>query len=255
MLSMRETLLYFSLKYQGDFMKIYQALENKEGVDEELFTRLKAPLRASYLTIIDDDYPSSLKAIYDPPFVLYYYGDLTLLTSPKLIAVVGSRQPNDYGVKMAKLFTKELVAKGYATISGMAYGIDRLVHEETMRAHGATIAVLGSGIDYIYPPAHKPLYQKLCSSELVLSEYPNRTNPQKVYFKNRNRLITGLADKLLVVQGQLKSGTMVSVSHALEQGKDVYAIPGRVMEDPPGTNYLISQGAFVANDIDALLDR
>lgn len=252
---MRETLLYFSLKYVGDFRKIYRALEEKESVDTALFEQLKRGMKASYLTIVDEQYPARLKEIYDPPFVLYYYGDVSLLSRDRMFSVVGSRHPNAYGAKMAKLYTHVLVENGYGIVSGMAYGIDSMAHNEAMHSGGVTIAVLGSGIDEVYPAAHRSLYQQLMRTQLVISEYPGMTKPQKVYFKNRNRLITGLGDQLLVVQAQLKSGTMVSVGHALEQGKDVYAIPGRVNEDPPGTNYLISQGATCASSCDILLDE
>ncbi|BBH26098.1 hypothetical protein SG0102_10320 [Intestinibaculum porci] len=252
---MRETLLYFSLKYVGDFRKIYRALEEKESVDTALFEQLKRGMKASYLTIVDEQYPARLKEIYDPPFVLYYYGDVSLLSRDRMFSVVGSRHPNAYGAKMAKLYTHVLVENGYGIVSGMAYGIDSMAHNEAMHSGGVTIAVLGSGIDEVYPAAHRSLYQQLMRTQLVISEYPGMTKPQKVYFKNRNRLITGLGDQLLVVQAQLKSGTMVSVGHALEQGKDVYAIPGRVNEDPPGTNYLISQGAICASSCDILLDE
>ena len=238
---LEEILLYFSLKYQGDFMKIYHAIEQKEKVDEKEKKIYLSHLHSSYITILSKEYPDSLKNIACPPFVLYYHGDISLLQQPS-VAVVGMRQPNAYGQEATCWIVDEIVRAKHVVVSGMALGIDSIAHQEALLKQGRTIAVLGSGINVCYPAQHQDLYDTLKKEQLIISEYPENTPPRKFYFPQRNRLISGLCGKLVVVQAHLKSGTMITVNHALEQGKSVYCIPGRV-NDPIGCNTLISQGA------------
>lgn len=238
---MREILLYFALKYAGDFKKIYDALEHHEKVDESQKKRLFGAVDSSYVTIIDGDYPESLKKIDCPPFVLFYHGNLAWLKGD-LIAIIGMRQPSDYGIRAGKEFTSAIVALNWTTVSGMARGIDTIVHETTLEIQGKTVAVLGSGINLPYPRSNQKLYQKLIQEHLVISEYPNLTAPIAANFPRRNRIIAGLAAKILVVEAKMRSGTMITVGYGLDQGKDIYAVPGRY-DDYPGTNHLIFQGA------------
>lgn len=219
---MEDILLYFSLKYHGQFDLIYKALERKERVDESLKKELFATIKCSYTTIISDDYPQHLKFINCPPFVLYYYGLLSLLDN-ECIGVIGKRDCSEYGVQATCILVENLVKQGLVIVSGMAKGIDGVGHRTALKSNGHTVAVLGSGIDYPYPPMNKELYDQL-KSELIISEYPGLTPPRKDYFPKRNRIIAGLSQKLLVTEADIKSGTMITVGFALEQGKDVFVV-------------------------------
>lgn len=249
---MEKILLYFSLKYSGDFDKIFKALQQKEKVDYSLQESLFQDLHAQYTTIISDDYPKSLKEINCPPFVLYYYGNLAL-SKDECIAVIGMRHPSDYGIRVTANFCQKLAQKGCTIVSGMALGIDTIAHQSTMNAQGKTIAVLGSGIDFCYPKRNRELYEKLKESHLVISEYPGLTVPRQMNFPKRNRIIAGLSKGILVSEAAMKSGTMITVGHGLEQGKDIFCIPGSI-EGANGCNYLIQQGAKLVLNVDDILE-
>lgn len=243
---MEKILLYFSLKYNGDFDMIYHALKTKEPMDYEYFELLKKGINCRYTTIISDDYPEQLKNIYKPPFVLFYYGNLDLIKQ-STIAMVGMRKSSEYGKLMALDISKYLVSQNKVVVSGMAQGIDTYSHLGAIQAGGNTIAVLGSGIDYCYPKSNLQLYERIKNNHLLISEYPNVTTPKKENFPMRNRIVVGLSKSLVIVESNIKSGSMISASLALEQGKEIYCVPGR-WNDPKGCNYLISQGANIIFD-------
>ena len=250
---MNEIVLYFALKYKGQFDAIYQALKDKEPVDESLKHELLARCQSSYVTILDDDYPERLKQINCPPFVLFYYGDLSLAATPT-ISVIGMRQCSDYGREVTTSLVKQLVNEDMTIVSGMAIGIDGIAHETAIAQGGHTIAVLGGGIDYPYPKRNKMLYQELKAHHLIVSEYPFDDVPRRDGFPKRNRIIAGLGDSLLVTEAALRSGTMITVGFALEAGKDIFAVPGRI-GDAAGCNYLISQGATLVQDAGDILEK
>ncbi len=249
---MREILLYFALKYEGDFTKIYNALHNKEKVDPRIQKETNAKVNSPYVTIIDEDYPKQLKNINCPPFVLFYHGDLDLL-SGDLIAVIGMRQASEYGKRATDHFTRELVGMGYTIVSGMALGIDCFAHQKALDCAGNTVAVLGSGINNCYPKRHKDIYELLKRSQLVISEYPDLTKASPGNFPSRNRIIAGLVSKILVVEAKERSGTMITVGFGLESGKDIYCVPGR-FDDFRGCNLLILQGAKLVLGVADILD-
>ncbi len=187
------------------------------------------------------DYPSLLKNIYDPPKELFVLGDVDLLKSEKIIAIVGTRQMTDYGKKVSAKLTKELVESGYVIISGMALGIDAVAHWTAIDNGGKTIAVLGAGVDIIYPPRNKDLYFKIIESGgAIVSEVPPGETVPRALFAARNRIVSGLAQAVIVIEGSLRSGSLITARLALDQGKDVFAVPGS-----PGTDYLIEQGAGI----------
>ena len=249
---MEEIILYFALKYAGDFDKIYQALERKEKVDDELKEHLFKELKSKYTTIISDDYPAALKEINCPPFVLFYYGDLNLVNT-KCIGVIGMRQPSDYGIEVTKTIVSKLVLENYTIVSGMALGIDAMAHQSAMNVLGKTIAVLGSGIDNCYPLKNKAIYEIMKVNQLVISEYPGNLVPKKINFPRRNRIISGLSESILVTEANQQSGTMITVGHGLEQGKDIYCVPSRI-NDALGCNYLIQQGAKLVINVSDILN-
>lgn len=249
---MEEILLYFSLKYQGDFEKIYKALESKEQMDQELKEELFSKVKCKYTTMISKDYPEALKYISCPPFVLYYYGDLSCLKE-KCIGVIGMRMPSEYGKSVTDKMVCDLVKEKYTIVSGMALGIDALAHRSAMNNAGKTVAILGSGIDYVYPPKNTMLYQQMKEQHLIISEYPNEMVPQKYHFPRRNRIIAGLCQSVLVTEAKVKSGTMITVGHALEQGKDIFCIPSPIHQNI-GCNVLIQQGAKLVNTVQDILE-
>lgn len=250
---MEDILLYFSVKYEGDFQKILKALQHKEKVTLEQIADIKKHIKSQYTTIISDDYPSALKMIVSPPFVLYYYGDLSILNQ-YCMAVIGSRHPDSYGCDITAKLIKELCQYPVTIVSGMAIGIDSIAHRNAIKTHCKTVAVLGSGIDCCYPKSNNDLYELFKKEQLIISEYPGFTPPQPSHFPVRNRIIAGLSASILVTQANQKSGTMITVGYALDQGKDIFCVPSRI-GDPQGCNLLIQQGAkLVMNASDIIED-
>ncbi|MBP1760916.1 MAG: Rossmann-fold nucleotide-binding protein involved in uptake [Firmicutes bacterium] len=203
--------------------------------------------------IEDDDYPSWLGKTHDPPYILYYRGDLDSLNE-LCIAIVGSRRASTYGKTQSRRFGRELAGKGITVVSGMARGIDTEAHLGALEAGGKTAAVLGSGLDVIYPPENKQLFNEISEHGVVLTELPPHTHPEPGNFPMRNRVIAGLSRGVLVVEAQQRSGALITVDFALEQGRDVFAIPGQINnKNSEGTNNLIKQGACMVTEINDIL--
>lgn len=197
----------------------------------------------SIVTLQDSAYPACLKNIPDPPVVLYIKGKLPSESEPA-IAIVGSRQATRYGHRTAETISRQLAALGITVISGLARGIDTCAHEGCLAAGGKTIAVLGCGLCHVYPPENKKLLARIALTGAVISEFAMPTEPMPYFFPRRNRIISGLALGVLVVEAAKKSGALITARTALEQGKDVFAIPGKVDEpSSEGTNQLIKEGA------------
>lgn len=199
---------------------------------------------AAFLTPEDEHYPQRLKEIYDPPAVLWMRGDPTILNLPG-IAVVGTRHPSTYGQGMAELLSRDLAARGLVIQSGMARGVDTAAHKGAMLAGGKTVAVWGTGVDVIYPKENKRLAEEILEKGgAILSEYPLGTFPAPQNFPVRNRILSGMSVGVLVVEAGEYSGTRVTARCAIDQGRDVYAVPGNVTnKNAWGPNTLIKQGA------------
>jgi len=198
-----------------------------------------------FLPFFHKDYPLYLKNIPDPPWAVYLKGKLTGGDIPKL-AVVGARQCSEYGRSAAKRIGRLLGENGIPVISGMARGIDGISQREALEAGGESVAVLGCGVDICYPKENRDLYDRLEKKGGILSEYPPGTQPFARNFPPRNRIISGLCDGLIVVEAKEKSGTLITVDMALEQGKEVFALPGRMTDAlSRGCNNLIRQGAGI----------
>lgn len=194
------------------------------------------------LTCDDEDYPETLREIFDPPFVLYGAGNPEVLREPS-IAVVGARRPTPYGRAMAEKLSKDLAACGLVVVSGLALGIDSLAHWGAL-AEGKTIAVLGSGLDDIYPRENKSLFRKIAERGAVISEFPPSMPPLAFHFPLRNRIISGLALGVVVVEATRHSGSLITARLALEQNREVMAVSGNVTSDfSRGANWLIKSGA------------
>lgn len=199
------------------------------------------------------DYPERLKNIPDKPGALYVKGKLPS-DNQKSLAIIGARNCSDYGICMAKEFARVLGGAGIQIISGMAKGIDGVSQSAALCAGGKSFGVLGCGVDICYPGNNRVLYDKLIESGGVISSYLPGTPPQRQYFPPRNRIISGLADALLVIEARERSGTLITVDMALEQGRDVYALPGRVGDAiSEGCNRLIANGAAIALSPEMLL--
>ncbi len=198
------------------------------------------------------EYPSLLRALIDAPCLLYYRGDVSLLAGP-CFAVVGSRNCTAEGVRIASLVTRDMTKAGVTVVSGMAQGIDRVAHVAALEGIGKSIAVLGTGIDVVYPQKHKDIYERLIHEGLVVSEFAPGTSPNATNFPVRNRVISGVSLGVLVVEGALRSGSLITARQALEQNRDVFAVPGLATSPAShGCQELIRQGAkpvFHAEDI------
>jgi DNA processing protein len=199
---------------------------------------------ASYLTQDCPEYPQRLLEIYDPPAVLWLRGNAALLGHPG-IAVVGTRQPSPYGSGMAQVLSRDLSLRGLTILSGMARGVDTVAHKAAIEAKGRTVAVWGTGVDVIYPKENKKLAEEiLASGGAILSEYPLGTFPAAQNFPVRNRILSGMSVGVLVIEAGEYSGTRITARCALEQNRDVYAVPGNVTnKNAWGPNTLIKQGA------------
>ena len=188
-------------------------------------------------------YPALLDEIYDPPLVLYGRGSMEPLEGPA-VAIVGTRRPTVYGLQMAEGIASDLGSRGITIVSGLARGIDAAAHRGCLAANGKTIAVLGSGIDVVYPREHRQLYEKIAARGLVLSEFPPGTSPSPQNFPVRNRIISGLALGALIVEASEYSGSLITARLAMEQNREVYALPGNLTSPQSfGPNFLIKQGA------------
>ncbi len=203
----------------------------------------------------EDAYPLKLKEIYNPPYGLFYRGSLPD-QNQCATGVVGARNCSFYGKAAAEKIGQGLAKAGIAVISGMAAGIDGAAHRGAVRAGGYTCAVLGCGIDVCYPSEHRDLYERLSEEGCLLSEYPPGAAPRSFCFPQRNRIISGLSDCVLVVEAREKSGSLITADFALEQGKDVYAVPGRISDAlSQGTNRLIRQGAGIFLNVEDFLNE
>ena len=207
------------------------------------------------VTLLDEAYPESLKEIYDPPPVLYIKGNKSVLNN-KAIAIVGSRKASTYGRRVAMSFAKELALMNINIVSGMARGIDSFAHKGAIEAGGPTTAVFGCGIDVVYPPENEALMQKIMECGCIISSFPFGTGPLPGNFPARNRIISGLALGTLVVEAAEKSGSLITADFSLEQGREVFAIPGNIFSPySRGTHKLIKQGAKLVESVKDILDE
>ena len=201
----------------------------------------------SVLTIEDEKYPMLLREISDPPLVLYYAGKIEVLSEPS-VSIVGARRPTPYGRAVAEKLAYDLSAKGVVVISGLAHGIDSISHWGALRG-GKTIAVLGSGLERIYPKENRPLFEKIIDNGLVLSEYAMKAPPLKYHFPCRNRIIGGLSIGVVVVEGTKRSGSLITARLALDENREVMAVPGNITSElSRGTNWLLQDGAKLVTD-------
>lgn len=227
--------------------------KDKIDVDDEL--RVCREHQISILVEGRDDYPTMLAEIHDPPGALFVKGQLVPQDSMS-VAIVGTRHATQYGLQQAERLASGLARAGITVVSGLARGIDAAAHRGALTAGGRTIAVLGSGLLEIYPPEHKDLAQEIASHGAVVSESPPRMKPMSGLFPQRNRIITGLSLGVIVVEAPLRSGAILSTTHATEQGREVFAVPGRVdSRASHGCHQLIRDGAKLVESVDDVLEE
>lgn len=190
------------------------------------------------------DYPTSLKNLYDPPAVLYVKGDTSLLNMHKKLAIIGSREATYYSKKSIETILPPLISQNFAIVSGLAKGADTMAHESTIALGGKTIAVLGTGLFHIYPKQNEELAKIMSKEHLLITEYPPYITPKKWNFPMRNRIISGLSQAVIITEAKEKSGTVSTMEHALENGKEIFAIPGSIHSPlSAGPHNLILEGA------------
>nr|WP_285888129.1 DNA-processing protein DprA [Paenibacillus polysaccharolyticus] len=211
--------------------------------------------RIEVITYLDSNYPILMKETVQPPWVLYARGDSRLLHQPS-IAMVGTRMPTVYGRKVGEKLAEQLSEAGLTIVSGLARGIDRVCHEAVLRTNGKTIAVFGTGVDMVYPPENTSLAEQIAETGLLLSEYPLGTRARQGLFPERNRIIAGLTLGTLVVEADIRSGSLITADAALEAGRDVFAVPGPITSPKSrGAHNLIRQGAKLVTCAADLLEE
>jgi DNA processing protein len=231
-------------------------LAARDGVspEDELEKLDRAGVRA--LTWHDEAYPSRLKEIFDRPPVLYVRGEL-LSADDWSVAVVGTRRASVYGRQAAEEFSRQLAANGITVVSGLARGIDSIAHKAALQAGGRSIAVLACGLDLVYPPENLKLSQEVAGQGAVISDYPLGTQPRSEFFPRRNRIMVGLSLGVLVIEGNLKSGALITARQANDENREVFAVPGSIYAPTyQGTNWLIQQGqAKLVTKVEDILEE
>lgn len=226
----------------------------RNKAEEEL---MKAEIKGvKIITKEDDIYPYNLRQIEDYPPILYALGNVDLLANNNMLAVVGSRSASLSALKYAEYLSSKAGEEGITIVSGLARGVDAAAHMGAINTKGGTIAVLGTGIDEIYPKENEKMYRDISQKGLILSEYPFHTKPQASNFPRRNRIVSGLSKGVLLVEAGVQSGSMITANQALEQGRDVFAIPGAPYDGrSAGCNKLIKEGAYLVNDIEDIINN
>ena len=238
------------IKVKGIDEKLADMISKKE-IKQDVNRHLKfmKENNIEIISIEDKEYPVLLKNIYNPPINLYIRGNKNILNNLS-IGIIGCRDFSEYGKNIAEKFSYYISKNNINIISGLAYGIDSFAHIGAIMAKQRTIAILGNGLDTIYPKENIKIANKILELEgAIISEFPLGTRPQKINFPSRNRIISGMSKGILVVEAKEKSGTLITVDFALEQGRDVFVIPGNIdSENSVGTNELIKQGAKLVTD-------
>ncbi len=241
-------LMIKDLKGFSSIQELYEKV--KCNIDTKKIEHDLAYIEKKNITVIDyfdENYPDSLKHIDYPPIVLFAKG--TFDPSKLFFAIVGTRYPSGYGERCAQWFSKELTLSGFSIVSGLARGIDSIAQKICLDNGGYSVGVLGCGIDVVYPKENQLLFEKIIENGAIISEFAISTPPNSYNFPRRNRIITGLSEGLLVVEADIKSGSLISAKYAQEQSKPIFAVPGEIFSKRSfGTNQLIKDGAYLAQE-------
>jgi len=224
--------------------RILNSANNISKTKEKLESTLSSlsKINGRIITYWDEDYPELLRRIYYPPILLYAIGEFSE-SDKNSIAIVGTRMPTNYGKQNAEMFAQDLALNNITVVSGMARGIDSTAHRATLKSNGKTIAVIGSGLDVIYPPENKKLFEEICDNGVIISEYELGTKPDAQNFPRRNRIISGISLGSLIIETKLNGGAMQTAAYAIDQNREVFAIPGNInSKQSEGPNALIQRG-------------
>ncbi len=238
--------------------RIRKINDNRKKIESALKKELDtlSKINGEIITVWDDSFPSLLKKIYDPPLLLYTKGTFTK-DDEYSIAIVGTRQPTNYGKIQTEKIASDLANQNITIVSGLARGIDSIAHKATLKTGKRTIAVIGSGLDVIYPPENKKLFDEIAENGLIISEYELGTKPNAENFPKRNRIISGLSLGCIIVETGIAGGAMQTASFALDQNREVFAVPGNLgIKQSEGTNLLIQKGEakLIRSSEDVLLE-
>lgn len=241
---------YFSSKHNSSFEISPQFIES---IHDQIHQYKSNDIQV--ISIFDKEYPESLKQIYQPPWAIFAKGNLSLLERGPKLAVVGSRQGSQYGKSAIRFIFPRLIEKGVVIVSGLAKGIDTFAHESAIHLNGSTIAVIAGGLYHIYPKKNTDLALEMMKTQLVLSEYPPDTKPEKWHFPARNRIISGLSFGTLLIEANIKSGSLITANYAVNEGREVFALPGSIFNPlSSGTNHIIQQGAKLITSAEGILE-
>lgn len=230
-------------------------VDSRKKIDISRQIKLIERNSVNLIPLTSESYPASLKTIFDPPLVLFVQGEIEPQDYFSL-AIVGTRLASFYGRQMAEKLGRELVEKGWTIVSGGARGIDTFSHQSALKANGRTIAVLGCGLDVVYPPENKRLFAEIAEKGAVVSEFPLTTRPDRQNFPMRNRIISGLSLGVVVIEAPIKSGALITVTHAMEQGREVFSVPGKADSFVSrGTNQLLREGAKLVENADDIIEE
>ena len=240
--------------FDKDGNDAYAKLQNKDLTDATAILKRCEKLDITVIPFSDPQYPERLRSIQKPPTVLYCLGKMPRFDDLLCVGVVGTRKMSEYGCRAAYRISYGLAKVGAVVVSGMALGIDAVATCATFSAGGAAVAVLGSGVDVVYPPRNRKVYNELKYKGTILSEYPPSTTPTRYTFPQRNRIISGLCQGTFVVEGDFNSGALITARAALSQGRELFAMPGKIGDDTAnGTNTLIRDGAHTVLDVEDIL--
>ncbi|NLA78546.1 MAG: DNA-protecting protein DprA [Erysipelothrix sp.] len=236
-------LIGLALAHRGEYHKIARALKQRRYVEPAH--------HEAAITIFDRHYPNSLRLLTQPPFVLFYQGNINLLSSRRCVAIIGSRKPSAYGIAMTRKLVDAL-PNDVVIVSGLAKGIDGIAHQHALHTHGC-VGVLGCGIERVYPRAHHFLFEAMAKQQLLLSEYPDHVPGYKHHFVARNRIIAALSNPIYVMAAQAKSGTLITVDYGLALQKDIVVLPYNIDDaSGVGCNNLIASGALMLTNAEDL---
>lgn len=236
-----------------EVLKAAQGREQRRAAEAELDRAHRAGIRI--ITIRDSLYPEYLRHIYDPPPILYLKGNPDLLDS-RCIGVVGSRSATVYGRRVAADLARRLSLRDFTIVSGMALGVDASAHEGALKGSGKTVAVLGSGLDVVYPRQNQHLYDRIAEQGVVISESPLGSQPEPFRFPARNRVISGISLGVMVVEAARRSGSLITARCAMEQGREVFATPGRIdSSNSEGAHRLVKEGAKLVHTVEDIMEE
>lgn len=251
----KDFLLHFSSLFKSSAFLSSAANDLQEKIFRENILHYSRN-HIQVITVADEMYPQQLRETFQPPWVIYAAGDTSLLHLNKTLAVVGSRQSTQYGKKVIKQIFPLLMKEKVVIVSGLAAGIDRYAHETAIKEGGRTIGIIAGGFSHIYPKENKHIAECMMNEHLVVSEYAPDTKPFRWQFPQRNRIISGISRATLVVQAKKRSGSLITASTALNEGRDVFAVPGDILEqNSEGTNELIQKGAKLIMKAEDILEE